>query len=147
MRTAIGGVGLLQLIIIFLAIYIGVLGFAFSFVRALTVKNQIIKILERYEGLENSRQIRNARGEDAFTEYFSKGGLMNTNITKANCEAMGFPEFIDGGVCVRAEYAAGGVKYTVATFMQIDIPFLQIFSNRIAVRGETHFIDLTWQTP
>ena len=52
MRDAFGGTFMIQLLLIFLAIYVAFVAVALNFAKAFRVKNQIIDIIEQNEGID-----------------------------------------------------------------------------------------------
>ena len=52
MRDAFGGAFMIKVMLIFLGIYIAFMAVALNYAKAFRVKNQIINIIEQYEGYE-----------------------------------------------------------------------------------------------
>ena len=66
MRDAIGQVFALQVILIFVMLINGYMAYSVNYTRAFRVKNQIVNIIEEYEGTKNERAI------DEINEYIAK---------------------------------------------------------------------------
>ena len=54
MREGFGGTFTIQLILVFLAIYIAFIAVALNYAKAFRVKNQIINLIEQNEGIDNT---------------------------------------------------------------------------------------------
>ena len=55
MREAIGGTLLIQLVMFFIVIYVAFLAIAINYSITFRVKNQIITLIEEYEGYDNAK--------------------------------------------------------------------------------------------
>lgn len=55
MRQAIGSTWILQLVIIFMLIFISFLSLSISFTKAFKTKNELVTIVEKYEGVSESQ--------------------------------------------------------------------------------------------
>lgn len=53
MREAIGGTWLMQLVIIFMLIFVAFLALSLNYTKAFKMKNEVLTIIEKYEGLTN----------------------------------------------------------------------------------------------
>ena len=157
MRDAIGGAMSIQIIIIFLLIVNSYLAFTVNYTKAFRVKNEIISIIEKNEGLTGigESQISSVADDDStacgqIQRYLKQVGY---NTSEYTCE-QGFTEQ-PGGYCTRAicegthnsqnlgaQYV--GAHYAVETFVQIKFPILDkllpALSSVFAVRGETKTI-------
>jgi len=53
MRQAIGSTWILQLVILFMLIFVGFLALSINYTKAFKIKNELISIVEKYEGLSS----------------------------------------------------------------------------------------------
>lgn len=146
MREAFGGTFTIQLILVFLAIYIGFIAVALNYAKAFRVKNQIINIIEQNEGIDSYTdvskdtsvigQINNYLGQMSY--YVNLNNVSNTNTDTLHC--------YENGYCIE-EYTLyndvdkiNNVYYKVTTYVKID---LQIFGLdfSIPITGETRKIE------
>lgn len=58
MRQSIGGIWLLQLVVLFILLFVGFIILTLNYSRSVRIKNEAISIVEKYEGL-NETSIRN----------------------------------------------------------------------------------------
>lgn len=162
MRDAIGGTLTIQIIVIFLIIVNSYLAFSVNYTKAFRVKNQIISIIEKNEG--PTRQ-----AEEEIKEYMDKvsysASYLNScsSLSKDDKQGEG-KEWKDvtykvgaktsiycyainkqdstGGTDEEVTYA--GSYYSVATFVDINIPVLKTFfgeiATKFAIKGETKMI-------
>ncbi len=162
MRDAIGGTLTIQIIIIFLIIVNSYLAFTVNYTKAFRVKNQIISIIEKNEGLTDQ-----ARKE--IEEYMDKvsysASYMNSCSSLSRDASQGEGKewksmTHQGGAktsiycyAINKQDATGGVDegttyagsyYSVATFVDINIPILKTFfgeiATKFAIKGETKMI-------
>lgn len=150
MRDAIGGSMVIQIIIIFLLIINSYLAFTVNYTKAFRVKNGIISIIERNEGLNEQakEQIENLMKVNTYSvsrDYLNKcgsGGL--TGYRSMQNTYGGFcykvtPIDKTGGSAGNLQYQ--GTEYSVMTFVNLNIPILNkifpVFAEAFAVKGET----------
>lgn len=165
MKEAIGGAMTIQIIIVFLLIINAYLAFNVNYTKAFRVKNEIISIIEKNEGLtgadisSSSGAISGCQpGDNACSQiqtYLSQVGY-NTNEFDCNRDRndTGYTR-MPGGYCVKAILEGThnssdlgstyvGSHYAVKTFVKINFPvldkFLPVLSNVFAVKGETKTI-------
>ena len=87
MREAFGGTFTIQLILLFLAIYIAFIAVALNYAKAFRVKNQIINIIEQNEGFdfdnsaEGSAQNEIQKYLRRVSYYVNLTNIKNNNIT------------------------------------------------------------------
>ena len=126
MREAMGGALLLKLVMIFIVIYVCILAIAINYSITFRVKNQIINLIEAYEGLDNA--------DAAIKQYVNNIGYyrgLGTMIKNEHCEYEGY--------CVYEINSDRGKYYKVTTYVSFDFPIF----GRIAqfpVSGETKVI-------
>jgi len=134
MREAIGGAFLIKLVMIFIVIYVCFLSIAINYSITFRVKNQIINLIEEYEGLENA--------ESKIKEYVDSVGYYRTfnafNNDRDDCP----PENNYGGYCIvpkDKESSKRGIHYRVTTYVSFDFPIIGRIMN-FPVSGETKVI-------
>ena len=145
MREAFGGTFTIQLILLFLAIYIAFIAVALNYAKAFRVKNQIINIIEQNEGFDFDNSAEGS-AQNEIKEYLRRvsyyvnlTNIKNNNIndnykcySEGYCvEKMGSTD-IDTGI--------EGTYYKVTTYVNID---MQVFNLKftIPIQGETRKIE------
>lgn len=126
MREAMGGALLLKLVMIFIVIYVCFLAIAINYSITFRVKNQIINLIEAYEGLENA--------EESIENYVNNIGYfrgLGTVKRDENCNYAGY--------CIYEIDSARGKYYRVVTYVSFDFPVLGQITN-FPVSGETKVI-------
>lgn len=116
MRDAFGGVFMIQLMMVFLVIYICFLAVGYNYAKAFRTKNVIVDYIERYEGYNN-------RSRKAINNYLDKvikynvaveaDGNYKSNHPNAYCDKRGY--------CVERINNDGRTGYRVTTFIPINI--------------------------
>lgn len=139
MNQAFGGAFLIKIALIFLSIYILVLGFAINYAKVFTMKNKIITLIEQYEGYSDDD------GEKSiFRDIETKAKSLNykgvTDVSKINTE-----DCINLAnrekYCIIQYKAPNYTYYKVITYIQFDIPIVtEISAAIIPVTGETRYI-------
>ena len=131
MREAFGGTFTIQLILLFLAIYIAFIAVALNYAKAFRVKNQIINIIEQNEGFdfdnsaEGSAQNEIQKYLRRVSYYVNLTNIKNNNINdNYKCYSEGY--------CVE--------KMGITTYVNID---MQVFNLNftIPIQGETRKIE------
>ena len=147
MKDAISNAVVIQIIIIFLVIINSYLAFSVNYTRAFRIKNNIVSTIERYEGL--TREAHNQ-----IEEMMANAGYSISDSYLTKCGASGYEVIRNsngtGGFCAKISIvgnAAGeyqGTYYSVVTYVNIDLPFLNkilpVFANAFAIKGETKTI-------
>ena len=126
MREAMGGALLLKLVMIFIVIYVCFLAIAINYSITFRVKNQIINLIEAYEGLENA--------EESIENYVNNIGYfrgLGTVRRDENCNYAGY--------CIYEIDSERGKYYRVVTYVSFDFPVLGQITN-FPVSGETKVI-------
>ncbi len=130
MREAIGGTLLIQLVMFFIVIYVAFLAIAINYSITFRVKNQIITLIEEYEGYDNA--------SDVINEYISKVGYYRSNgsfsISREKCANK-----TNNGYCIECLSSERGAYYKVTTFVSFDFPVIGKITN-FPVSGETRVI-------
>lgn len=157
MRDAIGGVLVIEIIIIFLLIINSYLAFSVNYTKAFRVKNKIVSIIENYEGmtegeLGSKKAIENMMLENHYSidnAYTDRCGTLDgaKKYEKSPNNVGGFCYYItetsESGQGLANETYKGTV-YSVAVFVNIDLPVLNklfpYFANVFAIKGETKTI-------
>jgi len=134
MREAIGGALLIKLVMFFIVIYVCFLAIAINYSITFRVKNQIINLIESYEGYDLAKV--------HIDDYLSNVGYYRSvgklTIGDGTCED-------EYGYChesISITNAAGdqiGTYYKVTTYVSFDFPIIGQISN-FPVSGETRVI-------
>ena len=154
MREAIGGAMSIQFIIIFLLLVNSYLAFTVNYTKAFRVKNEIISIIEKNEGLTGVGDNQMCGdGTDSATAcgqiqtYLNQVGY---NTPEFNCP-VGYVKQ-PGGYCTRPicegthnsqvwNHQYVGAHYAVITYVQIKFPIVEnllpALANVFAVQGES----------
>ena len=126
MREAMGGALLIKLVMFFIVIYVCFLAIAINYSITFRVKNQIINLIEAYEGYENA--------EDKIREYISGIGYYRSSVTNLSIDAS-----CDNGYCIQELTSERGKYYKVTTYVSFDFPIIGRIAN-FPVSGETKVI-------
>lgn len=152
MRDAIGGAFSITAIVIFLIIVNCFLAFSVNYTKAFRAKNEIRSIIEKNEGLgcnalhqiEDFLAKNHYRIGDPYENWCTRNDFKiarGNNNTPLFCYKV---EKVDITGSSNSNKTYKGAYYTVATFVNIDIPiFNKIFAragNIFMVRGETSLI-------
>ena len=141
MREAFGGTFTIQLILLFLAIYIAFIAVALNYAKAFRVKNQIINIIEQNEGFdfdnsaEGSAQNEIQKYLRRVSYYVNLTNIKNNNINdNYKCYSEGYCVEKMGSTDIEGTY------YKVTTYVNID---MQVFNLNftIPIQGETRKIE------
>ena len=147
MRDAIGQVFALQIILAFVLLINGYMAYSVNYTRAFRVKNQIVNIIEQYEGLPNDEAIDKINEYvDRMTYTASNQQINNFKNDNPTAECPGY-----NGWCYIAHDVSttggdgemNGTYYSVVTFVNIDIPVINNLiglGNFLQVGGETRTI-------
>lgn len=153
MRDAIGQVYVLQIILAFVILINGYMAYSVNYARAFRVKNQIVDIIEQYEGPYNDDAISKINDYIGSVTYEVPIELVNNFISRYNSdnENSGSQPVCQKGWCyieheVSVNDADGertGKYYSVVTFVNIDIPVINNLvglGDFLSVYGETRTI-------
>ncbi len=157
MREAIGGSWLFNIVIFFVILFTGYLCLSINHTKAFNVKDDVVKIIERYNGFSDELNNINATNDDAIKEIVNslqEFGYRNSS----SCPNDGGPVWYgfdregrrdtgnnNSAFCIREVNGATGaglpknVYYQVVVFYQLDLP---IFNNLFAfnLKGDTKLI-------
>ncbi len=143
MRESIGGTFLFQIAIVFILLFAGYLALSVNYSRAFKVKNEILNIIERNEGLRINSQ-------DEITGYLNSVGHSVSGVCPTGFVAYGTRNSNRGVYCAKKKCeeatscsaAVGGLfkaHYKIVVFFKFDLPvFGDLFTFR--VEGETKTI-------
>lgn len=152
MRESIGGAWLFQIAIIFILLFTGYLALSVNYSRAFKVKNEIISIIERSEGLTPVAE-----------------GLIKTYLSRVNHTIIGScPSIADNEVvvgllgdegygkrgiyCVKKTCVSGGTMdrnyYQITVFFKFDLPVLgDLATFRVSGETKTIYNKQDWDSP
>lgn len=161
MKDSIGGVWLMGIVIVFIALFSSFLAYSISYTKAFRTKNEIINIIERNEGFTTYNGAANlsALGDMQFNDQMTIEGQQNKTEVKAfafirglgynwraaeqvECFLRGedIGTMMPGGYCLKRYCPVSGesdkVYYKVTTFTTLEIPFLGLVF-RLPISGET----------
>lgn len=131
MREAIGGALLIKLVMFFIVIYVCFLAIAINYSITFRVKNQIINLIESYEGYDLAKE--HVDDYIANVGYYRSAGTIT--VGDGSC---------DSGYCVEPipvtrDGNQVGTYYRVTTYVSFDFPIVGQISN-FPVSGETRVI-------
>lgn len=158
MKEAMGGIFSIQAIVIFLVLVCGLLAFSVSYTKAFKVKNDFRRVIEEFEGLTEAASVKIDKIADKYNYSVSNvntyvdicksinGYEAYRSVTEDNnnvvfcvkCNLADIEGTSDGSLQYKGAY------YTIATFVNIDIPIInKMFPKAAAflrVEGETALI-------
>ena len=147
MRDAISGAMTLEIIVIFMIIINCYLAFSVNYTKAFRVKNEIRSIVEKNEGLTCSAMSQindlmlntNYKMNPQFETWCTNNGY---SVATTNAGSFCYKyQKIDISGTSDEESLYKGAYYTIATFVNIDIPLinnvLPFTGNLFLVKGET----------
>ena len=144
MREAVGGTVVLNVALIFIVLINGYLAISVQYTKAFRVKNQIINIIEQYEGYTPAAQ--DVIGDFIWEARYHPG------VNTVTCPDGSLPTPPGHLYCVERISAmtvgpnSGGNVYRVTTFLSLQLPFVgQLMEtatgfNGIPIRGETKLV-------
>lgn len=126
MREAIGGALLIKLVMFFIVIYVCFLAIAINYSITFRVKNQIINLIEAYEGYDLAKS--------QIESYIANVGYYRTSVGNVSIDAS-----CDNGYCIEELTSERGKYYRVTTYVSFDFPIIGQITN-FPVSGETKVI-------
>jgi hypothetical protein len=117
MRESIGAAFLIKIMIVFIVIYNSILAIAVNYAMAFRVKNQIINLIEQYEGCRPAM--------DKINDYIRHVGYYRTGDIENSAFTIQPLEIPDRGY-----------YYKVTTYLNFDFPFVGDFL-KVKINGET----------
>lgn len=153
MKEAIGGAMTINIILIFMLIVNAYLAFSVNYTKAFRIKNNIVSIIEKNEGLTDQAQ------KQIYTTMVENGyNVAKDYVTRCGSNGLdGYRAMYNdaGGYCVKVTVVDNtggtnmnntyvGAYYSVVSFINIDIPVLNkifpVFANVFSIKGETKTI-------
>lgn len=127
MRDAFGGTFMIQILLVFIIIYVGFIGIAINYGRAFRIKNYVIEFLEESQisSLEQSTEVDrlDAGVKKILTDYNYKNSIICDNFTNTKEERC-----IDGVIIqlnsASTKNGVNHVYYTVNTYIGYNMGFL-----------------------
>ncbi len=126
MREAIGGALLIKLVMFFIVIYVCFLAIAINYSITFRVKNQIINLIEEYEGYDLAKT--------HIEEYIANVGYYRASVGNVSID-----DTCDNGYCIKELTSDRGKYYRVTTYVSFDFPIIGRVTN-FPVSGETKII-------
>lgn len=144
MREAIGGTFMLNIMLIFLMMYIIFLAVCFNYVKAYRVKNGIIDFIEKYEGYNNLSKPKIDEFLDSMN-YFVVGEDENGSYASSHPDAHCYRQ----GYCIEEVNDEGRIGMVITTFIPVNIFGLetslkQIRLQDIRIKGEIQVFSSYW---
>lgn len=135
MNQSFGGAFLIKIALIFLAIYIVVLGFAMNYAKVFSMKNKIITIIEQNEGYNDTNVALEILSKAKTLSY--KGVSDVGDVDTSKCINLINRQYY----CISKKSAQNYTYYKVVTYIQFDIPIVtELASGIIPVTGETRYL-------
>ncbi len=126
MRESIGGALLIKIVMFFIVIYVCFLAITINYSITFRVKNQIINLLESYEGVENARE--------PINRYISEIAYYGTSMRNISTDPA-----CQNGYCIEKIETPRGNYYKVTTYVSFDFPIFGNVTN-FPITGETRII-------
>ena len=151
MRDAIGQVFALQVILAFVLLINGYMAYSVNYTRAFRVKNQIVNIIEQYEGLPNDEAMAKIgsyvdgmtyRVPQTLINNFRNRYASNSDDGEVSCQD-GWCYIAHDVRTTGGDGEMNGTYYSVVTFVNIDIPVINNLiglGDFLSVSGETRTI-------
>lgn len=141
MRDAFGGTFMIELMLIFLAIYIAFIAVALNYAKAFKVKNEIINIIEQNEGIDdynnNTGVIGKINSRLQSMSYYVKIENRNNQLNdNTHC-------YEEGYCIIETNSTINGINasyYEVVTYIRIELPFFGL-NFTVPIQGETRMIE------
>lgn len=150
MRDAIGQVFALQIILAFVLLINGYMAYSVNYTRAFRVKNQIVNIIEQYEGPTDEAMAKIGSYVDGMTYRVPQTLINNFRNRYASNSDDGEVSCQDGWCYIAHDVRTtggdgemNGTYYSVVTFVNIDIPVINNLiglGDFLSVSGETRTI-------
>lgn len=136
MKAATGNAMLMNIIIVFLVVVLGVLVTSITYTKAFRVKNRIVEVIENYDGDFNNRE---DKIRSDITASLSNVGYRLKGASSCKTLSDGTTAYKEGNdyyYCVYRYNTGRGFYYKVVTYMYLDLPVINQILN-IPVYGET----------
>lgn len=147
MRESIGGSWIFGMVALFIALFSGFIAYSVSYTKAFKVKNEIINLIEKYEGYTSSTSANVSELSEAellkdkSVEAQSYAVIMKVgyNPVDVECKADAGKN-MTGGYCVKkvctGEGSKGKIYYKITTYIKVRLPVLNIML-KVPITGET----------
>ena len=136
MKAATGNALLMNIIIVFLVVVLGVLVTSITYTKAFRVKNRIVEVIENYDGnfKDYEDDIRsNITNNLSSVGYRLKGTSRCSTLRDGTTV---YKEGKDYYYCIYRYNTVRGYYYKVVSYMYLDLPVINQILN-IPVHGET----------
>lgn len=151
MKEAIGQWYALQIILIFVLLINGYMAYSVNYARAFRVKNQIVDIIEEYEGPDNEEAISKINEIIKQMTYEVPQSLVDNFRSRYQSNNEEIEPECNNGWCYiehdvsinEADGERKGKYYSIVTFVNIDIPVINNIiglGDFLSVYGETRTI-------
>lgn len=151
MRQAIGSTWIMQLVIVFMLLFVAFLALTINYTKAYKIKNEVVSILEKYEGPNSGENgsISIVNNYLRYHGYRSVGSCSDDSFGATSLDSSTLVPAIAGNkyyYCVRrvgtsTQTFPDRVNYELELFFRFNLPLLgDIFTFRVT--GET--IDINW---
>lgn len=133
MRETIAGTWLMQIIIVFMLVFVGFLALAINYTKVFKIKNETLTIIEKYEGVkdESLKIINNYLKAnnyetmykcDASVNEYGMPSLDNTELEKVDSNKKYY--YCIGKESTRSPHLANRSKYHIKLFLRFNLPIL-----------------------
>ena len=134
MREAIGGTWLTQLIILFMLIFVAFLALSLNYTKAFKIKNEVLTIIEKYEGLTDTEKgsiaiINNYLKSNGYSimKTCPKGSYGVGNLSSSSIKEIGENDRNKYYYCVTKIKSSSSntkdkVYYKVTLFLNFNLP-------------------------
>lgn len=151
MRQAIGSTWIMQLVIVFMLIFVAFLTLSINYTKAYKIKNEVLTFLEKYEGATSGENgsVALINNYLRYNGYRTVGSCPAESYGASSLESNTLVPISEGGkyyYCVRKVNTSNQTfpnrsSYELETFFKFNLPiFGDIFTFRVT--GET--IDINW---
>lgn len=151
MRQTIGSTWILQLVIVFILIFVAFLALSINYTKAYKIKNELLSIIEKYEGV-NTGENGSLAIINNYLKYNSYGTMGTCDAETYGVTNLDSTSLVETNPNNKYYYCIRKVKtsnitfpdrasYEIETFFKFNLPILgDIFTFRVT--GET--IDINW---
>ncbi len=133
MRESIGGTWLLQLVIVFMLIFVGFLALTINYTKVFKLKNEMLTMIEKYEGVKdeslkiiNNYLKANNYGTmhkcDPNINEYGMASLDNTELEKVDSNKKYF--YCIGKESTKSPHLGNRSKYHVKLFLRFNLPIV-----------------------
>lgn len=148
MRQSIGGTWTLQLMILFILIFVGYIILTLDYSRTVKVKNETISIIEKYNGLNNNsiaalNKFLSTSGEYTLGVCENEEGVYGSKSLESNLNSNtlekgdGTKEYY---YCIRKYPGTGKTNYyQITLFYHFNLPILGNFSTFKVIGSSSNF--------